>query len=490
MKLRGIAITVLIVAQFVDLVDSTITNVALVTIQRDLHVSSAELEWVMTGYMIAYATLMITGGRLGDIFGRKYVFLVAVIGFGAMSLVNSLAQNGAVLISGRVVQGAFAGVMVPQVLASVQVLYNKEERAKIYAIIGALAALGAVIGLVLGGWMVSANLWGTGWRSIFIVNVPICAVLAVATILVVPNSKAEGRIKLDLVGMLLSGATIFLLVYGLIEGRHENWAPWIWAMIIASPCLAAVFVLQQNRKLRRGGTPLLPMRLFRNRGFSSGLAVQFLSWAGTGSYSLITGYYLQQALGFSAFRAGLTIFAMVVGAFLISSVAPLLAKKFGKEMVFAGGIAQAAAFTWVILVIHSHPTGVSSWDLVPPLVLAGVGLVLLVVPLLDESLATVPETEAGAASGIFNTFQQVGSSLGIAVAGGIFFSRAGAIPTEFSLTQGVMQGLWVTVAAFAAAGVAGLLLPRYRRAAAGAAMSASPDSESVELEPRSADRIF
>lgn len=466
MKLRSIAMTVLIVAQFVDLVDSTIANVALVTIQRNLHLAASSLEWIMTGYMIAYAVVMITGGRLGDIYGRKPVFFIAVVGFGAMSLINSVAQSGAVLISGRVVQGAFAGIMIPQVLASVQVMYSKEERAKIYAIIGTLAALGAVTGLVLGGWMVSANLWGTSWRSIFIVNIPICLILAIATILVVPNSKAEGQVKLDPLGVLLSAGAIFLLVYGLIEGRHENWAPWIWVMIAAAPCLAAVFVLQQNRKLARDRSALLPMRLFRNRGFSSGLAVQFLFWVGTGSYSLILGYYLQQALGFSAFHAGMTIFAMVVGSIIISMAITPLAKKFGRLLVFFGGIAQGAAFAWMILVIHSHPKGLSSWDLAWPLALAGGGLVMLVIPLLDEALAMVPEADAGVASGTFNTFQQVGSSLGIAVAGVIFFGRAGLIPTQASLTQGVMEGLWVTVAAFGAAGLMGLLLPSHRRAEA------------------------
>jgi EmrB/QacA subfamily drug resistance transporter len=454
--------TVLIVAQFMDLVDSTITNVTLVPIQRSLHATPAQLEWVMAAYMISFATLLITGGRLGDIVGRQRVFLVGVVGFGLASLAAAMAQNGDVLIGARAAQGAFAGIMVPQVLSSAQVLFKPDERAKIYGLMGALGALGSVVGLVLGGWMVTADLFGLGWRSIFLVNVPVCVLLVIATLAFVPNSTAEQPVKLDILGVVLSAAVVFLVVFPLIDGHHAKWAPWIWGMLAAAPVVGIAFVLQQRHRLRRDGSPMLPMQLFRNRGFASGLAVQTLFWMANGSYMLIIGYYLQQGLNFTSFRAGLALFAMTVGAFIGTPAAEPLSKKFGKQIIFLGGIIQAAAFAWLLLVIHSHDAKLSIWALVPPLAVAGIGLVFLVVPLLDAALATVPEADAGAASGTFNTFQQVGFALGVAVAGVIFFRQTDNTPTFEALKSGVVGGMVVTVAAFALAGITSLLLPKRR----------------------------
>lgn len=485
MKLRGLAITVLIMAQFMDLVDSTITNVALVRIQRSLHISSSQLEWILAAYIITFAVLLITGGRLGDIFGRKKVFLIGVAGFGLASLAAATAHNGDILITARVVQGIFGGIMVPQVLSNVQVLYSKEERAKIYGLIGALAALGAVTGLILGGWMVTANILDMGWRSIFYVNIPVCIILLVVGLIVVPESKAEHPLKLDPIGMILVGLTVLLVEFALIEGHQQHWAGWIWAMLIAAPFIGSLFAFQQRGKLRRDGSSLLPMQLFGNRGFSSGLVVQTLFWMANGSYTLIIGYYLQQAVGFTPFKAGLTILPMAIGAIVISAAADPLAKKFGKRLICLGGIIQAAAFVWVIMVISADGTHLSPWDLAAPLGIAGIGLVFLTVPLLDEALSTVSETDAGAASGTFNTFQQVGSALGIAVAGALFFGKAGVHPTPVTFKFGIMDGMWVTVAAFAVAGLVSLILPNHRKAVAPA-----PDGEiAVEPERRRVDRV-
>ncbi|MGD0608119.1 MAG: MFS transporter [Streptosporangiaceae bacterium] len=470
-------------AQFMDLVDSTITNVALVSIQRNLHVSAAQLEWVLTSYLIAFAVLLVSGGRLGDIYGRQRVFLVGVVGFGLASLASALAQNGAILITSRTFQGAFAGIMVPQVLSSVTVMYNKDERGKIYGLIGMLSALAAVAGLVLGGWMITANLWGTGWRSIFIVNIPICVILVIAALIVVPNSRAEHPLKLDPLGMLLSGAGVFLVEFALIDGHSAHWAPWIWGMLAGGPVLIAIFAVQQRAKLARDGSPLLPMPLFKNRGFSSGLVIQTLFWLANGSYALVIGYYLQRSVGFTPFRAGLTIFSITVGAFIASPVTPMLAKKFGKQMVFLGGIIQAIAFVWVISVVNSHGQHLSMWSLSLPLGLAGVGLVFLVIPLLDETLATVAEAEAGAASGTFNTVQQIGSALGIAIAGELFFSRAGAFPTPDSFKHGIIQGLWVTVVAYLLAGFASLRLSNHRAVTAAAAGETLPERIERSKQP-------
>lgn len=463
MRRRGLAIVVLIVAQFMDLVDSTITNVALPSIQKSLKTTAAQLEWTMAGYMLAFAVLLVTGGRLGDIFGRKKVFMAGVTGFALASLACSMAHSGDVLVASRLAQGAFAGIMVPQVLSSVQVLYNQEERAKIYGLIGAISALGSVVGLILGGWMVTSNAFGEGWRSIFLVNVPVGVLLLIAAAIFVPNSKAEHPLKLDGLGVVLAAGTVFLVEFPLIEGRLAHWAWWIWAMLIASPFACALFVRQQSAKMRRDGSPLLPMPLFANRGFSSGLVVQTLFWMANGGYMLTLGYFMQTGLGYSPLRTGLTLLGMTAGAMVVTPAGDPLAKKFGKWVIFLGGLIQAAAFVWVISTIAGHTHGGDiQWNLIYPLALSGVGMVLLIVPLMDEALATVEASGAGAASGTFNTFQQVGFSLGVAVAGVIFFGRAGSHPTADSLRHAVTEALWMTVGAFALAGIVALLLPNHR----------------------------
>ena len=284
---RGVATTVLMVATFMDLMDSTITNVALPTIGKNLGATPEQLEWTVAGYVIAFATLLITGGGLGDIFGHRRIFVIGIVGFTLASLGAALSQTGDLLVAARVLQGGFAGIMMPQVLSSVQVMFAPEERAPVLGIIGSLSALGAVGGLILGGWLVTADLLGMGWRSIFLVNVPIGVVLVVAALLFVPRSRSEHPLRPDLVGVLLGGVGVFLVVFPLTDGRAAGWAWWIWAMLTMSPFVIVAFVWQQGRMLKAHKAPLLPLPLFHDRGFASGQLVQ-VATAGTCSSCCIT----------------------------------------------------------------------------------------------------------------------------------------------------------------------------------------------------------
>jgi EmrB/QacA subfamily drug resistance transporter len=463
MSKRLIATIILMVAMFMDLMDSTITNVALPSIGADLHATPAQLEWTLAGYVIAFATLLITGGRLGDIVGRRRVFVIGVAGFTLASLFASLAQSGDVLVATRLVQGAFAGIMVPQVLSSIQVMFSPEERGPILGITGALSALGAIGGLLFGGWLVTANVLGVGWRGIFLVNIPLGIVLIVVALLAVPNSRSEHPLTLDLVGVMLGGLAVFLVVFPLTDGRQAGWAAWIWAMLIAAPFAIVAFIVHQKRRLTRDGSSLLPMPLFRNHGFSSGLVVQVLSSVGNGGYALILLFYVQQALGFTALSAGLTILPIAVGSMVATGVAVPLAQRFGKSLVLVGGLIQAGAFGWTVLVIGARGPALSGWDLTIPLGLAGVGMMLLIMPLMGLTLATVPATDAGAASGTLTTFGQIGMVLGVAIAGAIYFGAVGAHPNATSAQHAVTAGLWVPIAAYVLAGAAALAMPRMVR---------------------------
>ena len=453
---RGVATTVLMVATFMDLMDSTITNVALPTIGKNLGATPEQLEWTVAGYVIAFATLLITGGRLGDIFGHRRIFVIGIVGFTLASLGAALSQTGDLLVAARVLQGGFAGIMMPQVLSSVQVMFAPEERAPVLGIIGSLSALGAVGGLILGGWLVTADLLGMGWRSIFLVNVPIGVVLVVAALLFVPRSRSEHPLRPDLVGVLLGGVGVFLVVFPLTDGRAAGWAWWIWAMLITSPFVIAAFVWQQGRMLKAHKAPLLPLPLFRDRGFASGQLVQVLSSIGNGGYVLILLYYVQSALGFTALAAGLTLLPFALGSMAAVPLAILATKRIGKWAVLLGGLVQAAALTWVMWTIWTAGAALTGWDVTAPLTLVGAGMITLIMPLTSITLESVPTPDAGAASGTLTTFGQIGMVLGVALAGSVFF---GILQDTADARDAVTTALWVPIVAYGLAGLASVTMP-------------------------------
>lgn len=454
----------LMVAMFMDLMDSTITNVALPAIGRDLGATPAQLEWTLAGYVIAFATLLITGGRLGDIFGRRRVFIVGVAGFAIASFVASISLTPDLLVAARIVQGAFAGLMVPQVLSSIQVMFRPEERGAILGITGALSALGAVSGLLLGGWLVTVNAFGIGWRSIFAVNIPIGILLIIAALVLVPESRSGRRLRIDVAGVALGATAVFLLVFPLTDGRQAEWAWWIWVMLAAAPFAVVAFVIHQRRRSARDDSALLPLRLFADRGFAAGSVVQVLSSIGNGGYALILLFYVQQALGFTALSAGLTLLPLALGSVVATGAAVPLSQLFGKSLVAVGGLVQAGAFAAVLLVIQARGTELTGWDLVIPLAVAGAGMMLLVMPLMGLTLATVPEDLAGAASGTLTTVGQVGMVLGVALGGAVYFGIAGLAPSQSIAETAVTSGLWVPILAYAAAAASAVALPRLVRA--------------------------
>ena len=453
---RGVATTVLMVATFMDLMDSTITNVALPTIGKNLEATPEQLEWTVAGYVIAFATLLITGGRLGDIFGHRRIFVIGIVGFTLASLGAALSQTGDLLVTCRVLQGGFAGIMMPQVLSSVQVMFAPEERAPVLGIIGSLSALGAVGGLILGGWLVTADLLGMGWRSIFLVNVPIGVALVVAALLFVPRSRSEHPLRPDLVGVVLGGVGVFLVVFPLTDGRAAGWAWWIWAMLITSPFVIAAFVWQQGRMLKAHKAPLLPLPLFRDRGFASGQLVQVLSSIGNGGYVLILLYYVQSALGFTALAAGLTLLPFALGSMAAAPLAIFATKRLGKWAVLLGGIVQAAALTWVMWTIWTAGAALTGWDVTAPLTLVGAGMMTLIMPLTSITLEAVPTPDAGAASGTLTTFGQIGMVLGVALAGSVFF---GILQDTADARDAVTTALWVPIVAYGLAGLASVTMP-------------------------------
>jgi EmrB/QacA subfamily drug resistance transporter len=456
---RGLAMGVLIFASFMDLLDATIVNVALPSIRTDLGASGAQLEWTVGGYLLAFAVLMITGGRLGDIFGRKRLFVIGVVGFTIGSLLACVAPTIGVLLLARVVQGGFAAMMVPQMLSSLQALYSPRERAAMLGIVGAVSGLSAVIGPVLGGWLVNSDVFGMGWRSIFLINLPLGVALVVLALQWVPDTRSDHPLRLDPLGLVLATAGLLGLVFALVEGRQEDWADWTWGVGTAGLVALAAFVVQQVRRERVNGSALLPMRLFSDRGFSAGLVTQGAFQGSLAGFALVLTIYVQTGLGWSAMHAGVTLLPFSLGAFVGTGISVPLGMRLGKVVMVAGAAMQSAATVWVLATVHYRADGLSTWDLVPALVVAGIGLGMLVVPLVDVALATVPTNEAGAASGAYGTVQQVGAALGVAVVGTVFFSVVGTSYDAASLRAGLVAACWVAAGGYALSALASLLLP-------------------------------
>ncbi|MEY3934347.1 MAG: hypothetical protein RLZZ606_946 [Actinomycetota bacterium] len=459
MKFRWLAVIVLLVASFMDLLDTTIVNVALPAIKAELEATDAQLVWIVSGYVLSFAVLLILGGRLGDRYGRKTVFNIGVFGFTLASIGCAFAQTADGLVLSRLVQGAFGAIMIPQVLSIIQVLFKPKERAAVFGLTGAVSGLAAVAGPLLGGLLVSGNAFDLGWRSIFIINVPVGILLLIASFVFIPNSKSEKPVKLDVLGVTLITVALTLIIFPLVQGRELGWPVWIWVMLASSPVLFGIFLAVQKRQEKNGGMALIPPSLFKNRGFSAGVLTAFLALSSIGAFFLILALYLQTGLGFSAIDAGVATLPFSIGAFLGSGVAVPLAPRIGKFLIVIGGVFQFVGYFLVSRVILDQGDALVGSDLLIPMAIAGVGLTLILVPLNDLALAQTDVENAGAASGVLNTFQQVGGAIGVAIISVVFFDVVGQNFSPAGLREGFELAIWVPLVAVALTAVASFLLP-------------------------------
>jgi EmrB/QacA subfamily drug resistance transporter len=423
---RWLTLIILLLAAFMNLLDVSIVNIAIPSIQRDLNASYADVQWALAGYTLAYALVLITGGRLGDTFGRKRLFLIGVSGFTIMSALCGAAQSPGQLIAFRVVQGAMGAIMVPQVLAVIQVIFPPAERIKALAGFGVTAGLGTVSGPLIGGLLIQHNLFGWTWRPIFLINVPVGILAVIASAVLVRESRSARPPKLDPVGVVLVSAALLLLLYPLVQGRQLGWPGWTFVSMAAAAPMFALFVWWEQVKTRRDGSPLVPLRLFSHREFSVGMAIAMTFFLGIASFGLVLTLFLQLGLGFTPLHAGLTFLPFSLGILVSSGAAARLAPRFGRGVTMAGALIIAAGMAGLIAAVHHYGAAVTTWELVPGLVAAGLGLGAVIAPLADIVLDRVPHQDAGSASGVFNTGLQLGNSIGIAVIGVIFFALLGS----------------------------------------------------------------
>ncbi|HEX3279358.1 MAG TPA: MFS transporter [Thermoleophilaceae bacterium] len=453
---RWLAAVVMIGAAMMDLIDLTVVNVALPTIQRDMGATGTQLEWVISAYMLVFAAMLIVAGSFGDLLGRKRIFVGGIALFGMASLAAGLAQSPGELIVARLVQGGAAAAMIPQVLATFRVIFPSEERGKAFGLYGAILGFASAIGLVLGGVLTDADLFGWGWRTVFFINVPIALVSLVAASRAVPETHDPEAGRPDLVGAGLLAAAIVAIAYPLLEGHTLGWPAWVWGVLAAGVAgLVALGAFEERRQHSRVA-PLLRTRLLRIPAFSAGLAVQMAFSAGLQGFSLVFVIWLQSGMGFSPLGAGLTLLAFSFGSFVLAPMAIPLAERYGRLTLASGGLLMALGTVAVIAGTTHVGHGSNPWPVVPGLVLSGVGLSLMIIPLVNVVLAAAPGEVAGGAGGMFSTAQQLGGALGVAVVGSAFFSHLDG----HTFTAAFKHGAPIVIALFLAAGALSLVLPR------------------------------
>jgi EmrB/QacA subfamily drug resistance transporter len=454
------------------LADVSIVNTAAPAIQEDLGANLADIQLVVAGYQIGYATLLVTGGRLGDIAGRRAMFMIGLLLFTLSSLACGLAPTPELLIAARVVQGLSAGVLYPQVIATIQTVLTPERRAGGFAALGAVISMATIVGPILSGLLVALDIAGTSWRAVFLINVPIGLVaLALAPKLVpVARNAAAGRVSVS--SIVLLSALLVALMTPLTVGQDHGWPAWAWVLLAATVPLAWAFLVQQGRIARRGGTPLLPPELWQDRVFRLGVTLYFVFFSALYSFFLYFSYLLQYGIGESALYTGLSMVTYSVGSFITSTRCKgLIARHGGRKVALYGALASALGSALMIIpVLLVHDWTLSLW-IIPPLFVTGCGLGLVLAPLLSTVLGGIRSSQAGAASGLLSTGQQIGGAVGIAVIGLAVLTgvpgRSLEGATAEQLANGFSIGLVVMVVVFLLSAALIAKLPKPESAKAG-----------------------
>src|SRR5436305_13888011 len=457
---RWLMLPVVLLAMFMAGFDIWVVNVAAPSLQRDLHVSDASLQLIVGGYAFMYASGMVTGGRLGDLVGYRRMFMIGVATFAVASLLCGLAQSSAELVAARLVQGLTGAAMVPQVLALITATFPVAERSRALAWFGVTMGGGCVSGQILGGGLIQADIFGLGWRAIFLVNVPVGVLALTAAAIVVPHAWAQRRPRLDPLGALGVSASIALALVPLTLGRDQGWPPWTWVSLAASLPVLALTLAWERRLTRRNGEPLLDLPLFRDRTFSAGLLVNFGLVFFFASFMFVLTLLLQAGLGQSPLHAGVEALPLAAAFTTMSILSPRFSARLGPRSITLGATITTLGTIGLALTGAHYGAHLTRWDLAPATVLIGLGQGIALPSLIGAVLAHVRPERAGAAAGILTTTQQFGAASGIAIIGAVFYGVLGAAPARGTFVSGMVVAMTVSAALVAAAAAATLLLPR------------------------------
>ena len=426
------ALGVLLIGMFMSLLDATIVNVALPTIRTSLNASEATLSWIISGYALAFGLALIPAGRLGDRYGHKWVFITGLTLFTAASLACGLAQDGTQLIVARVVQGLAGGIYLPAVTAYIQLLFAGRTRGKAFAIMGAVIGVSSALGPLIGGLLIQAFGNTNGWRLVFVVNLPFGIAALIAALFLLPaGSESRGRSSgVDFLGLLLLSGGLVAILVPLIEGQDQGWPMWTYLSLVGGVALIALFFAWEVVLAKRGKSPLVPPHLFSHPAFTGGVILALVYFAAFVSIFFTLSILWQAGLGHTALQAGVVAIPFALGSIVGASQSGMLAAKIGRTVLVigAGMVAVGLSALWLVLMLTT-PGDLTSWDLLVPLLVAGIGSGLFIAPNAQFIIATVDRQEAGAASGVIATMQRLGAAIGIAIIGSVFFGTL-SIPTR------------------------------------------------------------
>ncbi len=415
------AVSIVLDGAFMALLDTTIVNVALPSIRTGLHASSASLEWIVSGYALAYGLALVPGGRAGDRFGHKRLFIIGLTIFTLASVGCGISQSQGEIVAARIVQGLGAGLFFPSISATIQHSFTGPARSKAFGVLGAVIGVSTAMGPLLGGLIIAGVGVHDGWRWVFLVNLFIGAVAIPMAAWRLPHSDSRTRRGFDPVGLALLTGGLLLLLIPLVEGQQDGWPAWTW---ICLGCCVVAFGLLAAWELRaesRHGDPLLKPGLLRQSSFSAGAIFAIAFFGGFSSIFFTLSILWQEGLAHSALITGLVIAPYSVGTLAAAANSDKLSARLGRLVLVLGCVLLAIGLAFVILVIHLTQPDVNGWYLVGPLLLAGLGTGMTIAPNQDFVLATVPRQEAGTAAGILGTSQRLGTAIGIAIIGTVLF---------------------------------------------------------------------
>jgi len=429
---RWFVLAIVVTAQFMFGVDAFVVNVAIPTIAIELKASPAEIEAVIAVYLIGYATLVVTGGRLGDIHGTRNIFLAGVLGFTLTSLWCGLAQSGPELILARLAQGATSALMVPQVLATLHLLFSDRSRGRAFGIYGIVLGLAGAAGFLLGGVLVTWDVFELGWRAVFFVNLPIGAVIMAAALRIMPSLPRRAGTRLDIAGAIVLFTGLLCLIGPLLFGHDLHWAPPVWAVMAAGIAIMAAFLRLERAVARRGGMPLIDLALLSDAAFMRGLYAAFCFFCANLSFYLVMTMFMQRGLRIPPLQAGLVFVPLTLSFVVASRHSAARARHRGTLVLIEGCAVQIVSLLMLALTVAWFEAPAAAW-LVLELAIFGYGQGLVMAPLSGAVLSTVPPASAGAGAGLYGTTTQIANAAGVAAIGAVFFAVAAARSPRLAL---------------------------------------------------------
>ena len=453
---KWMILALVLAAECMDLLDATIVNVAAPTIHDELHAGPAALQWTIGGYALAFAMGLVLGARLGDVFGRRATFVTGALGFVLASLACGLAVDPGMLIGCRLAQGAAAALLIPQGLGIVRDAFPPVELGSAFALFGPCIGLSAVLGPILGGVLIDADIWGTGWRLIFFVNLPVGLAAALGAAVLLPRAERTRAVRLDVPGAAIGAIGMGLLVYPLIQGQEAGWPAWTYLMLGGSAVAFAALVAWLRHVRRAGRAPLIEASIFARRQFSAGLAAILVFFAVMAGLLLVLTLFVQFGAHYSAVHAGITMAPFAGGSALGATLAAtVLTRRLGRATLQVAAGVEAAGLWWLYLTVGHAGLALTTAAVVGPGLLLGAGMGMFIAPLFDYILAAVADDEVGSASGVLNATQQLAGALGVAGIGTLFFATL----TRSGYVAAIEHCLFAALLAMPVLGALVVLLP-------------------------------